>query len=239
MDLQNENPNYTPLTQEQTDFLQKVLKQKNPESKATLYDVTDLYIKHLGNNANKDTGYTIYTLIRLLADLIDFPDKVLYLDIDIMFNKSVEELYNIDITDYEYAASLDALGRFFIKYNYTNNGVLLLNIKKIKETKLFEKARHMVNTKKTLLSDQDALNKHTTKKLILPRRFNEQYNMKKNTVVKHFCKRFKWLPVPHLVNIKQYNLYGVHKVLNIKNFDEDIKTYIYLKKCYENKLKEF
>lgn len=239
MDLQNENPNYTPISQRQVNFLQKVLQQKNSNSKATVYDTTNLYLQHFKNNANKNTGYTQYTLIRLLADFLNLPDKILYLDTDIMANADITQLYNIDITNYEYAAVLDALGRFFIKYNYTNNGMLLLNMKKIKETKLFEKARQMVCTKKMLLSDQSALNKHTTKKLILPRKYNEQYGIKNNTVIKHFCKRFKWLPVPRFVNIKQYDIYKVHKTLKISTFDDDLKTYIYLKNCYEKNLKEF
>lgn len=239
MDLQAENPNYTPITEQQKDFLQKVLQNKNPQSKATLIDVTNLYLEHFKDNANKNTGYTQYTLIRLLADLLDMPNKLLYLDTDIMFKQDISKLYDIDITDYEFGASLDALGRFFIKYNYTNNGVLLLNMKKIKQTKLFEKARHMVCTKKMLLSDQSALNKHATKKLVLPRKFNEQYGIKADTVVKHFCKRFKWLPIPHLINIKQYDIFGMHKVLKCNDFDEELNQYIYLNNCYKNNLKEF
>ena len=42
--------------------------------------------------------------------------------------------------------SLDYYGKWFfknkkIKFNYINSGVLLLNLKKIRETKLFKKAR--------------------------------------------------------------------------------------------------
>jgi len=54
-------------------------------------------------------------------------------------------------------------------------------MKKIRETGLLEKARTRIKTKKMLFADQDALYWSTTKKLILPRIYNEQsrFNNKK------------------------------------------------------------
>ena len=60
--------------------------------------------------------------------------------------------------------SLDYYGKWFfknkkIKFNYINSGVLLLNMKKIRETGLFKKAREMCQNKKMFMPDQSSLNK--------------------------------------------------------------------------------
>lgn len=61
--------------------------------------------------------------------------------------------------------SLDYYGKWFfknkkIKFNYINSGVLLLNLKKIRETELFKKAREMCQNKKMFMPDQSSLNKY-------------------------------------------------------------------------------
>lgn len=44
--------------------------------------------------------------MRLFADLVpDMPDKVLYLDVDLLFNRDIRLLYDIDVEGYEYAAA--------------------------------------------------------------------------------------------------------------------------------------
>ena len=62
------------------------------------------------------------------------PDKLLYLDIDMMANDDISKLYNIDISDYEYAAVKEKYGSILLYPDYINAGMLLLNMKKIKET---------------------------------------------------------------------------------------------------------
>jgi lipopolysaccharide biosynthesis glycosyltransferase len=63
--------------------------------------------------------YTPYALLRLLLDEIDvIPDRVLYLDVDTVINKSIEELYQTNIENYEYAAVKDRYGRFFFNPRY-------------------------------------------------------------------------------------------------------------------------
>lgn len=107
-------------------------------------------------------------------------------------------------------------------------------MKKIKETGLLEKARDLIKTKKMLFADQDAIYKATTKKLILPRIYNEQSKFnRKGTVICHFCKRLLWRPYPHTENYKQWHIKEVHEVLKCYTFDDDLNEYIKLKKEYE------
>ena len=90
-----------------------------------------------------------------------------------------------------------------------------------------------------LFADQDAIFWSTTKKLILPRIYNEQSKFnKKDTVICHFCKRLMFLPYPHTENYKQWNIKEVHKVLKCYYFDDDLNEYMRLKGKFDLKMKE-
>ena len=105
MELTRIKQEYISIKDEQIEFLNKVVKTKNPENKVIKIDVTDLYEKEFKNCKNESAYCTPYTLLRLLSDLVpEIPDKILYLDIDMMAGDDISKLYNIDISDYEYAA---------------------------------------------------------------------------------------------------------------------------------------
>lgn len=237
MELTRIKPEYTSIKDEQIEFLDKVIKTKNPENSVIKIDVTDLYEKEFGRCKNESAYCTPYTLLRLLADLVpEIPDKILYLDIDMMAGDDISKLYNIDVSDYEYAAVKEKYGSVLLYPDYINAGMLLLNMRKIKETGLLEKARALIKNKKMLFADQDAIYKATIKKLILPRIYNEQSKFnRKGTVICHFCKRLLWRPYPHTENYKQWHIKEVHEVLKCHTFDEDLNEYIKLKKEYETR----
>ena len=238
MNLSRLKPDYLSITDEQIDFLNEVLQEKNKDNTVFKIDVTDLYEEQFGNCKNEGAYCTPYTLLRLLADLIpQIPDKILYLDIDMMANKDIAELYNVDISNYEYAAVKEKYGSVFIWPDYINAGMLLLNIKKIKETGLLEKARYLIKTRKMLFADQDAIYRSTTKKLLIPRKYNEQSSFKRqDTVICHFCKRLMWLPYPHTENYKQWHIDEMHKELKCHRFDEDLNEYKVLKEKFEGRI---
>lgn len=228
MDVSRIKPDYTAITDKQIDFLNRVVKSKNSKNIVIKIDVTALYEKEFGKCKNETAYCTPYTLLRLLADLVDnIPDKLLYLDIDMMIAKDISTLYNIDISEYEYAAVREKYGSKIIRPDYVNAGMLLLNMKKIKETGLLEKARNLIKTRKLLFADQDAIYWSTTKKLLLPRIYNEQSKFnKKDTVICHFCKRLLLYPYPRIENFKQWQIEEVHKVLRCYSFDEDLNEYV-------------
>ena len=73
-------------------------------------------------------------MLRLLADMVpNIPDKLLYLDIDMMIGDDLSKLYNIDVSEYEYAAVKEKYGSIFIRPDYINAGMLLMNMKKKKK----------------------------------------------------------------------------------------------------------
>ena len=223
--LTMEIDNFKPINNDMVNTLDKIVKEKNKNSMVRLYDLTEIFNREMKDSKNLNSFYTPYCLLRLFSDLIDLPNKVLYLDTDTMAYNDVSTLYNIDITNYEFAGVVDRLGRWFIGLNYINSGVLLLNLEKIKETNLFSKTREKIKTKKMAFPDQSALNKLKTLYLKIPSIYNNQGKFKKNTVIKHFCKSIRFLPFYHTINVKQWDVVNVHKKLKIHEFDDIYTEY--------------
>lgn len=241
MDVSRIKPDYVSITDEQVEFLEQVVKSKNINNKIVKIDVTDLYEEEFGHCKNETAYCTPYTLLRLLADKVtQIPDKILYLDIDMMAGDDISKLYDIDITEYEYAAVKEKYGSWIIRPDYINAGMLLLNMKKIKETGLLLRARELIKKRKLLFADQDAIFWSTTKKKLLPRIFNEQSKFnKKDTVICHFCKRLMLTPYPHTENYKQWQIEEIHKYLKCYAFDEDLEEYKKYKKEYKERKEEY
>lgn len=233
MDVSHIKENYTPISDAQVSFFEKVARSYNPNNKVVKIDVSKLYAEDFASCPNEDAYCSPYTLLRLFADKIDcLPDKILYLDVDILFNRDINLLYNIDVEGYEYAAARDHYGKYLINPNYINAGVLLFNLKHMKETGILQKARELIRTKKLVFADQSALIRSTTKKKMLPQKFNDQKFLHKSTVVRHFSKRLFWFPYPHTENIKQWQVSRVHKVFGYYCFDDVFYEYIYLKEKF-------
>ena len=97
MDATRLKPEYVPIEDEQIEFLNKVIKSKNINNNVKKIDVTKEYEEEFLGTANENAYCTPYTLLRLLADKIEeIPDKILYLDIDIMVGNDLTKLYNIE-----------------------------------------------------------------------------------------------------------------------------------------------
>ena len=80
-----------------------------------------------------------------ISEILANYDKIIYLDGDILVQKDLTELYNIDIDGY-YVAAVDDTGKIYhkkdvyAKYpNYFNSGVMLLNLKKCREDNISSK----------------------------------------------------------------------------------------------------
>lgn len=234
MALPHLNEKYVCVEDGQIEFLKSAVKKFNAENDVVKTDVTQLYMRHFDGCPNEGAYCSPYTLIRLFADEVEgMPDKLLYLDIDVMFNRDILLLYNIDVENYEYAAARDHYGKYLVNPNYINAGVLLLNMKRIRETGLFKKARELLKKKKLMFADQSALIRSTTKRKVLPQRFNDQKFLHAHTVVRHFSKRLFYLPYPHTENIKQWHVAAVHKKFGYTAFDDIYAEYARLKSLYE------
>lgn len=234
MDVTRMKPEYIAISEKMITFLDKVAKQYNSNNSVIRVDVTALYEKEFAHCPNEDAYCSPYTLLRLFADEVpDMPDKILYLDVDILFNRDICLLYDTDVSDVEYAAARDHYGKYLIRPDYVNAGVLLLNLKKIKETGLLVKSRKLIREKKLVFADQSAVIRSTSKKKMLPQKFNDQKFLHKSTVVRHFSKRLFYLPYPHTDNIKQWRVSDMHRIYHYYAFDDVLYEYLYLKRKFE------
>lgn len=235
MSLERLNPEYVCITEGQSAFLNRVAGRKCPGSLVERIDVTDLYEREFGGCVNEGAYCTPYTLLRLLADLLPgMPDRLLYLDMDIMIAGDIRQLFEIDIEGYEFGAVREKYGRWLIRPDYFNAGMLLLNMAEIRRTGLLRKARNRIRTKKMLFADQSAIFKSASRKRLLPRIYNEQSRFdRKGTVVCHFCKRLMLRPYPHTENYKQWQVEEIHRYLGCHAFDADLEEYLRMKREYE------
>ena len=236
MDLSDVNEKYQPLNEQHRKYLEDMLKEQNPDSTVTLIDITDIYKSSMLNSKNLKNHFTPFAQLRLFADMIpEIPYKIIYLDTDTVVNGDLKELFKIDISDYELAAVKDLYNwlnpnRWKVK-KYFNSGVLLLNMKEIRKTKLFKKSRELVANKKMISPDQDALNFLVKKKLMLPEKFNAKDKYYKEIIVHHFCNvrkkhHFFFRVKPWMVDLVKEKMSAYNDLLD---------EYLERKKTFEEK----
>lgn len=224
------NPQYIPITESQLQLLNELVKKKNKDSGVNLILLEDDFKVWANKSKNKLSSYTPFAFLRLFADKVkELPSKIIYLDTDTMLNNDINLLFQIDISKHELGVVKDRYGRFFINPKYFNSGVLLMNLEKIKESKLFEKVRNICLTKKMAFPDQSGLNKFCKHKLYLPRKFNEQGKLKNDTVVHHFSKKFKIFPFFHTINIKPWQIDKVKTEYKLNQYDDVYEEYTKIK----------
>lgn len=232
MDFTHVDPKFRPFNSKQEKIINDALKPLNPQVKFKTIDTKEMYEKYLQGNPNEGNRFSPYAALRLLIPYLDVMqdvDKMIYLDCDIMFYRDVKEFYDVDMADFELGVVRDYLGRFWMYKDYFNSGVMLINLKECRKTKLFDKAIDMVRHNKMVFPDQGALNILAKRLKYLPYKFNEQRGVKEETVLKHFNGGVKYFPYFHVYNIKQWHIDDVHKVLKIHEFDEDFAYYLKVK----------
>ena len=143
MDITRIKPAYKSISGRKIEFLEKVVKTYNPENRVIVKDVGKSYEREFAYCPNEGAYCSPYTLLRLLADeeLPEVTGKLLYLDADIMFNRDISLLYDTDVSGFEYAAARDHYGKFLLRPDYINAGVLLFNMEKCRETGIFLKSK--------------------------------------------------------------------------------------------------
>ena len=212
------------------------IKEVNINSKITLIDLKEIYSNTISGKKIENNLYTSYAFLRLLSDkILDLPDKIIYLDSDIMALKDIKPLFDTNISNYDYGMCQDYIGKFWLGASYCNSGVLLLNMKRLRKNHVLNKCLDCLIKNESLMPDQDALNKETNNLLILDNKYNEQKRIKDDTVLFHFSKKYKWTPYFHFTNYKQWDVKEVHEVYKIFEFDDIYKEYEEIKEAIEAK----
>ena len=221
--------NHESLGEKERIVLENIVREKNINNFVKLIDAKKEYETCIPS-ANIDTRFTPYCMLRLYADMLDLPDKILYLDYDVVCNKNFKDFYDMDNSKYEIVGVLDYYGSHFFKKkiyekDYINSGVLLLNMKLIKQNNLFLETRKMCKNIKMLMPDQTALNRLCKTKCIVDSKYNEQHEMHDDTVFRHFTTTFKFFPRFKTQTIKPWHIDKLHNVLNTYCFDDILDEY--------------
>lgn len=208
--------------------LQAAVRRKDPGNRVIFLDISELFNRHLPL-ANAQTRFTPLCMLRLFADMVpEIPDKILYLDADVLCRADFQDLYRLDISDIEIAGVPDRYGKWFfgniLKHDYLNSGVLLMNMQNIRKSGLFQKCRDMCRDKKMFMPDQSALNKLAVKRKVSAK-YNAQGRIRSDTVFKHFTTFFRFFPYIRAVTIKPWHTDRLHNELKIFEFDDILEEY--------------
>lgn len=122
----------------------------------------------IGMNVVADRGsLSQYARLFVSRDLPDGLERVLYLDCDIIIEKSIKELWNLDMHGKTIAALNDAFSKYYranigLQPNdiMFNSGVMLIDLNRWKEQKVEEKLLQFITRKHGYIQqgDQGALN---------------------------------------------------------------------------------
>ncbi len=163
------------LTEENKEKLSNIVKENNNfeiifrEMKDSFKDITDRE-----ENRLRCDYFTLTIYFRLfIPDMFKEYDKAIYIDSDIIVLGDISKLYNLDLGDNLIGASTDHSVQNipeFIKYmekaigvnrkEYINSGVLLMNLKKMREKNFANKFLELLNKYHfyCIAPDQDYLN---------------------------------------------------------------------------------
>ena len=189
--------------------------QKNLTSLAegTRHNISFHYIDpKIFKNAPKSKGsWTEIVYYRFLSSsILPEYEKAIYSDVDVLFKDDLSELYNTDITDYEFGAvraeknSPNNIGHKYFEENKNEyiywSGLLLINNKKFNDEKILEKL--LENAQK----------------------FNERLKFFDLDLVNITCNKFKELPLK----------YCLLQSLAYQDDYTKAKEYSYLKEIYSD-----
>lgn len=212
---------YSPIEQTFVDYLNETVSAQYDDRLYTkLIDTTDLF-KDETPDANLSTRFTPCCMLRLFADNIDeIPDRILYLDTDVICRRDFGDFYYQNMDGVEIAGVLDYYGSCFFRKNifkrdYLNSGVLLMNMCELRKTGLLSSCRHMCTTKQMFMPDQSALNKLSVSKRICERKYNDQRRLHSDTVFQHFTTHFKFFPYVRTETVKPWQTEEVTTILHI------------------------
>ena len=116
------------------------------------------------DSPNYNTKYSKMSYIRCYFTKLLKCDKILYVDVDTLVVDNIEELWNIDLKDNVIAGIHEPgewnkhLWTYGLDDKYINSGVLLMDLKKIREEKLDESMIYLLNHKQFAFPDQDVIN---------------------------------------------------------------------------------
>ena len=229
---------FLPLSATFADYLHRLVGGRRPDSGVKLFDITGL-LEAQPPTANMETRFTPCCMLRLYADLVpELPDKLLYLDNDVLCRANFSSLYDHDVSGFDLGGVPDYYGRWFFctrpfSMDYFNSGVLLLNLARIRREGLFAACRQRCQRKRMVLPDQSAINTLAVKKLHLQRRYNEQRRLRADTVFQHFTSSYCFSSLLRTSSVKPWQVERMHRVLKLHEYDDLLEEFQRVKLDYK------
>lgn len=173
--------------------------------------------------------------------ILNHLDKVLYIDSDTVILKSIENLFNIDINNYFIAAISDMRGIIHGKNNiklgisnYFNSGIMLMNLKKMRDFTIDEKLIQAKFLENILgFMDQTALNKCLHNKTLY---IDIKFNLMLDNIIE---SKYSVNDVNRFYN-KQYTSFSqMIDECFVFHFANKMKPWIYIDRPYYDIFKKF
>ena len=151
------------------------------------------YFRDGGPNIYK--RWTYMTLMRCtLTKYFPELERILWLDVDTVVQNNIDELWDLNMDDYYFAGALEPKKSSDTK-PYINAGVMMINLKKLREGRMDDALIKALNTKAYDFADQDCINDICSGKiLIVPSMYNANNytEMCKNAKIRHFADEKNW-----------------------------------------------
>lgn len=107
---------------------------------------------------NYDQPWTWMALMKAALTKVLPDDVTLILDYDVFIERDISELWDVDLTDCYFAGATEPKKEGFPQ-PYINFGVLLVNLRKIREDGMDDRFIHELNTVWTFTNEQDVMNR--------------------------------------------------------------------------------
>lgn len=160
------------------------------------------YVKPIDVSGQKFFGskcpnvYKLWTWMVLMRAVLTkvFPNQneILSLDVDTIVDKNIDELWNLDLTNY-YLAGVPEPKKSKRGVPYVNMGSVMFNLEKLRNDKVDDEIISRLNRNKYLFAEQDCINSLCHKNVfLLPSIYNanDYTEICKNPKIVHFaCNR--------------------------------------------------
>lgn len=192
-----DHPLGRPVDEQKANYLRALLERRDDGSTLALADMTSPLEKLLSALTSVKDTEDPYALLPLLADVGKEEGRILYLDRSALFCGDAGRLFDCDLKGRALGGVRDLWGSFFCRTDYVNCGVLLIDLGEARKERFFAAARRVLTEYRVHRPFSDAVNYAGKPLCLLPEIYNEQFALRRDTVVRHYCAGLRLFPYPH------------------------------------------
>lgn len=172
------------------------------------------------------TWFTYMAYMRgALAKIFPNLDTILSFDVDTIVDKDISDIWNLPIHDYYFSASKENT-MCHDGYIYTNMGVTLFNLKKIREDHIDDAVIAMINEKELRCPEQTAYNELCQGYILdMPSDYNvtRYTDHSDNPKVIHYAGIKRWFDQPEVCEYEKYTFEDILKYRSQKKSRKEKK----------------